>query len=576
MAAYVTRLMSPHEQFGADVSAPLELDETPDLQGAFPRLGAEQLELLSGLGTQREVQAGDVLYREGDGSCDFFVILSGKVAIVEDFEGPHERVVSVHGPGRFLGEISLLTGQAVFFSAVVREPGAVLQVPVGRLREIVVEDATLGDVILRAFVRRRAFHIGAGAGFRIIGSRFSPDTRRLREFAARNRLPHHFIDLAEDPGAAALLRELGVSPQDAPVVVLRSQEVLRNPGNMELAREVGLLTAQRNGDTCDVLVVGAGPAGLAASVYGASEGYETLTFDGVSTGGQAGTSSRIENYVGFPAGISGSELAERAEIQAEKFGAQISVPAEATGIEPCEDGSYVVQFGDAGPARARTVVIATGARYRRLEVPRLEDFEGVSVHYAATQAEATLCASDPIVIVGGGNSAGQATLFLAEFAAHVRLVVREPSLGEHMSHYLSDRIERLPNVEVLLSTEVRELVGERTLEAVVVENNQTHERSTLPARAMFVFIGARPYTGWLGGQIALDDNGYVLTGHDLTERHPGLEHVPLMLETSCPGVFAAGDVRSGSIKRVATAVGEGSMAVRLVYEHLERMRQLQA
>jgi thioredoxin reductase (NADPH) len=568
--------MSRHEQYGADVAAPLELDETPDLQGAFPRLSAEQLQVLSALGIQREVQAADVLYREGDTSCDFFVILSGKVAIVEDFEGPHERVVSVHGPGRFLGEISLLTGRAVFFSAVVREPGAVLEVPVDRLREIVADDAVLGDVILRAFVRRRTFHIRAGAGFRIIGSRFSPDTRRLREFAARNRLPHHFIDLEEDPGAATLLRELGVSPQDAPVVVLRSNEVLRNPSTTELARVVGLLTAQPNGAMCDVLVVGAGPAGLAASVYGASEGFETLTFDGVATGGQAATSSRIENYVGFPAGISGSELATRAEIQAEKFGAQISVPAEATGIEPCEDGSYVVQFGDAGPARARTVVIATGVHYRRLAIPRLEEFEGVSVYYAATQVEASLCASDPIVIVGGGNSAGQATLFLAESVPQVRLVVREPNLGQHMSRYLADRIERLPNVEVLLSTEVRELIGERTLEAVVVEDNQTHERRTIPARAMFIFIGARPHTDWLGGQVALDDKDYVLTGHELMECRPGLEHVPLMLETSCRGVFAVGDVRSGSIKRVATAVGEGSMAVRLIYEHLERMRQLRA
>jgi thioredoxin reductase (NADPH) len=570
--------MSRYEHYGADVAAPLELDETPDLQGAFPRLSSEQLQVLSALGSQREVQAGDVLYREGDTSCDFFVILCGKVAIVEGFEGPHERVVSVHGLGRFLGEISLLTGRAVFFSAVVREPGAVLQVPVDRLREIVADDAVLGDVILRAFVRRRTFHIRAGAGFRIIGSRFSPDTRRLREFAARNRLPHHVIDLEEDPGAATLLRELGVSPQDAPVVVLRSNEVLRNPSTTELARVVGLLTAQPNGAMCDVLVVGAGPAGLAASVYGASEGFETLTFDGVATGGQAGTSSRIENYVGFPAGISGSELAERAEIQAEKFGAQISVPAEATGIEPCEDGSYVVQFGDAGPARARTVVIATGVRYRRLAIPRLEEFEGVSVYYAATQVEASLCASDPIVIVivGGGNSAGQATLFLAESVPQVRLVVREPNLGQHMSRYLADRIERLPNVEVLLSTEVRELIGERTLEAVIVENNQTQERRTIPARAMFIFIGAQPHTDWLGGQVALDDKDYVLTGHDLMECRPGLEHVPLMLETSCRGIFAVGDVRSGSIKRVATAVGEGSMAVRLVYEHLERMRQLRA
>jgi len=525
---------------------------------------------------QRAVQVGDVLYREGDPSCDFFVILEGKAAIVEDFEGPHERVVSVHGPGRFLGEISLLTGQAVFFSAVVREPGAVLQVPISRLREIVAEDAVLGDLILRAFVRRRAFHIGAGAGFRIIGSRFSPDTRRLREFAARNRLPHHFIDLGEDPDAAALAQELGVSPQDAPVVILRSQEVLRNPSNAELAREIGLLTVQPAGAICDVLVVGAGPAGLAASVYGASEGFVTLTFDEVATGGQAGTSSRIENYVGFPAGISGSELAERAEIQAEKFGAQISVPAEATAIEVCEDGSYVVQFRDAGSAHARTVVIATGVQYRRLPLPRLEEFEGVSVYYAATQAEANLCSGYPIAIVGGGNSAGQATLFLAQSVPQVRLIIREPNIRHSMSHYLADRIERLENVEVVLSTEVRELVGERTLEALVVENNQTHERRTIPARAMFIFIGARPHTDWLGGEVALDDNGYVLTGPDLMERHPDQEHVPRMLETSCPGVFAAGDVRSGSIKRVATAVGEGSMAVRLVYEHLERMRQLRA
>jgi thioredoxin reductase (NADPH) len=568
--------MSRNEQCGANGPATLALDETADLQGAFPRLSSEQLQVLSGLGTQHRTEVNDVLYREGDASCDFFVILSGKVAIVEDLEGPHERVVSVHGPRRFLGEISLLTGRAVFFSAVVCEPGAVLCVPIDRLREIVAEDAVLGDVILRAFVRRRAFHVGAGAGFRIIGSRFSPDTRRLREFAARNRLPHHFIDLAEDPDAAALARELGIAPQDAPVVILRSQEVLRDPSNAELARQIGLLSEQPDGAVCDVLIVGAGPAGLAASVYGASEGFETLTFDGVSTGGQAGTSSRIENYVGFPSGISGSELADRAEIQAEKFGARISVAAEATGIEPCEDGSYVVQFADAGPARARTVVIATGARYRRLSVPRLEDFEGVSVYYAATQVEATLCADDPIVIVGGGDSAGQATLFLAERVPQVRLVIREPNLNKHMSHYLADRIARLPNVEVLLNSEIHELIGERTLEAVVVENNETHQRSAVPARAMFIFIGASPHTDWLGGKIALDDNGYVLTGRDLPERDAGQEHAPLMLETSCSGVFAVGDVRSGSIKRVAAAVGEGSIAVRLIYEHMQRMRKARA
>jgi thioredoxin reductase (NADPH) len=549
-------------------SAPT-LDETPDLNGAYPRLDPAQIKVLAEAGERRATKAGDVLYREGDSDCEFFVILVGKVAIFEAYGSPDERIVAVHGPGRFVGELGLLTHQPVFLSAVVREPGEVLCLPTERLRELVAGDPALGDLILRALLLRRSILIGLGTGFRIIGSRYSPDTRRLREFAARNRLPHRWIDLEEDPGAERLLRALGVAPDETPVVILSGSAVLRNPSSEELARVLGLLDADGDLMTCDLLVVGAGPAGLAASVYGASEGLHTIAIDGVAAGGQAGTSSRIENYLGFPAGISGAELAERAEIQAEKFGARFLVPAEARSIELGDHG-YDVSFGDNGDMiHATSVVIASGVRYRRLPIPRLAELEGVSVYYAATPMEAQMCAGDPVVVVGGGNSAGQATLFLSDYVPLVHLVVREPELGAGMSRYLTDRIERTPNVTVHTSTEVRELVGERALEAVVVENNRTGERSTLDARSLFVFIGAEPHTDWLGGLVELDDGGYICTGRAAADSDGCADgHAPLPLETSRPGIFAVGDVRSGSIKRVATAVGEGAMAVRLVHERL--------
>jgi thioredoxin reductase (NADPH) len=552
---------------------PQPLEETPDLYGAYPRLDPEQIERLQALGIRRETQPGDVLYREGDTDCQLIVILEGSVAIVEAYGTDGERVIGVHGPRRFIGELGLVVGQPAFLTAVVREPGAVVCVPTERLRELVGGDAALGDLILRALMLRRTILIGLGTGFRIIGSRYSPDTRRLREFAARNRLPHRWIDVEQDAGAERLLETLGVPPEDTPVVILRGSEVLRNPSNEALARRLGLLHADDAGTSCDLLVVGAGPAGLAASVYGASEGLDTILLDGVATGGQAGTSSRIENYLGFPAGISGAELAERAEIQAEKFGARIQVPAEATAIA-ARDGGYDVTFGDDDESvHARSVVVACGVRYRRLPIRRLEELESVSVYYAATLMEAQLCAGDPIVVVGGGNSAGQATLFLSEYVPTIHLVVRGTTLDQDMSRYLTDRIERTPNVEVHTSTEVREVVGERALEAVVVENNETGERDTLEARAMFVFIGAEPHTDWLGGLVELDSGGYVRTGRDVTgaagcDDGERPAHQPLMLETSQPGIFAAGDVRSGSIKRVAAAVGDGSISVRLVHEHL--------
>jgi thioredoxin reductase (NADPH) len=455
---------------------------------------------------------------------------------------------------------------------VVREPGEVLVVPVSRLRKLVVNDPKLGDLILRAYLIRRSLLIGLGAGFRIVGSRYSADARRIREFAARNRLPHRWIDLEEDADAEELLRELGVAPEETPVVILRGERVLRNPSNAELARAIGMPVPGPRETICDLVVVGAGPAGLAAGVYGASEGLQTVVLDAVATGGQAGTSTRIENYLGFPSGISGAELADRAVIQAEKFGASISVPAEASMLDQ-RDGYYVIGLADGTLARGHALVIATGARYRKLDVPHLEEYEGEGVYYAATAFEARVCEGDPVVVVGGGNSAGQAALFLAQHAARVHMLIRGEDLAKSMSRYLIDEIERNPQVEVMPDTEVRELVGRGMLTAVVVENIRRGERFRIEARALFVFIGAEPRTGWLAGQIALDSHGFVLTGADATRDGAGSHWTatrrPYLLETSRPGIFAAGDVRSGSIKRVASAVGEGSMAVRLVHEHFE-------
>jgi thioredoxin reductase (NADPH) len=548
-------------------------DETPDLYGAFPRLSDEQIEALMAYGDRRPTRSGDVLFREGDPETDFFVILEGKVAIV-DGSGNEERVISVHGRGRFLGELNLLTGQAVFVTAIVREPGEVLVVRRERLREVLKWNAALGDLIMRAYLLRRSLLIELGAGFRIIGSRFSPDTRRLREFVARNRLPHRYVDLEEDKAAEALLGQLGVEPGETPVVIWREQ-VLRNPTNSELAQLLGLRHPTPGSDVRDFIVVGAGPAGLAAAVYGASEGLTTVVFDAVATGGQAATSPRIENYLGFPAGISGAELAERAVIQAEKFGAQISVSVEAVALEERE-GHYAVCLDDGTAVAGLAILIATGARYRPLGVPRLEEFEGVSVHYAATPVEARTCVGGPAIIVGGGNSAGQAALFLTEHAARVHLIVRGDDLKENMSHYLVDELERHSRVEIHLHTEVREVVGDGMLQGVVVEDNRTGERRTLEARAMFVFIGAEPHVRWLGDQVLLDDHGFIVTGPSAIQADAEayrwyLSRPPFLLETSRPGIFAAGDVRSGSIKRVASAVGEGSMAVRLVHEHLKTL-----
>ena len=526
------------------------LEETVDRTGAYPRLTEEQLDLLLPHGELRPVSAGQVLYREGERSHDFLVVVEGLVALLSG-----EEVVSVHGPGRFLGGLGLLNGQPLFLTAVAQERGAVLAVPVDRLVPLLEQHQQLADLVLRAYLARRSLLVSLGVGLRIVGSRYSPDTRRLCELAARNRVPFRWLDLEEDREAEQLLKRLGVRPDETPIVLWDASHVLRNPSSADLADLLGLATRRPPTGVADVAVIGAGPAGLAASVYSASEGLAAVTFDLVATGGQAGTSSRIENYLGFPTGISGAELSERAVLQAERFGAQLRVPSGAVGLTET-DGHHVVQLEDGTTQLARSVVICTGARYRRLEVPGRERFEATSIFYAATEVEAQTCAGDPVVVIGGGNSAGQAALFLAGRASQVRVLVRDADLGRRMSRYLVDRLERQPNVEVLTRTEVRELRGDRALEQVVVDG--AGGRRALDARAAFVFIGAAPQVEWLAGRVELDEHGFVVTGNAAA------------LETSLPGVFAAGDVRSGSTKRVASAVGEGAIAVRLVHEHLAR------
>ncbi len=535
------------------------------LSALTPELSDDQIELLRGYGTEQPFEAGEMLFRPGEPTTSFIVVLEGRVAIVDDYGRSDERQVIEYGPRGFLGEMNVLSGRPALFTAVGREAGRVLLVPVADLRALVGSQSNLSNLVLGAFLSRRSVLLGERVGARIIGSRYSPDTRRLREFAARNRLPHVWIDVERDDEVEELLCTFEIATEEMPVVLI-GQHLLRNPTDPELARALGFVHAPADHDVYDLLVVGGGPAGLAAAVYGASEGLSTLLLESAAIGGQAGTSSRIENYLGFPAGVSGGELAARAALQAEKFHARLTFPCEAVSLED-RDGHHLVRLVDGDEVLARAVIVATGARYRRLPLDRLETFEGYGVYYAATQAEAQLCTGSAVVIVGGGNSAGQAALYLAESCRRVHLVIRRPDLAATMSRYLIDEIERDGRIELLTETEVTALHGDRDLAAVTLTGRSGERR--LASQGLFVFIGADPHTGWLREAVTVDRAGFIVTGSDLTVGEDDLP--PLPLESSRPGVFAVGDVRSGSVKRVASAVGEGSMAVRLVHERLARL-----
>jgi thioredoxin reductase (NADPH) len=540
-------------------------------EGLFPDLDDSEIESMEPHGTRRPVRAGDYLYRAGDVGYDFYVVLSGSIEIILDVDvDGDEQVIVTHGPGRFLGELNLLTGLRVFVSARVAESGEVLAIPGEEFRRIIATEPQLSDKILATFMaRRNELLTGAGAATRVIGSQFSPDVLQLREFLSRTRIPYEWLDPDDDPRVGDLLEQFAVGASDLPVVVSSGTVIRRaTPG---LVSDYFGLTVERLPRRCfDLVIVGGGPAGLAAAVYGASEGLSTLGVDMVAPGGQAGTSSRIENYFGFPTGISGGELAQRGFVQAEKFGANLTTPCEAVSLKE-RSGHLIVQLSDGSEVAGRAVIAASGARYRRLQVDRIREFEAKGVYYAATDLEARQCAGNPVVVVGGGNSAGQAAVFLADQGSAVTVVIRGPELGAGMSGYLVRRLEGHARIEVLTNSRVVALDGDEVLHSVQI--SRPGGETTSPCTALFSFIGADPQSGWLTGCAALDDHGFVLTDRSLgPEQVDGswttLGRSPLPYETSHPGLFAVGDVRSGSTKRVATAVGEGSAAVRSVHEFL--------
>jgi thioredoxin reductase (NADPH) len=546
-----------------------------DIDVAFPVLPPGDIAALSARGHRRPMHAGDTLFTEGDRNRSFFLIVDGAVEIVEHSRGtPHQ--ITVHRPGQFTGDIDVLSGRAVLVTGRAIEDGSVVELSPTDLRRAVDELPELGDTIIKAFLLRRELIRADGfEGVKIIGSRFSPDAHRLRDFAQRNAIPYRFMDVETDPEAEVLLRELGVRPADTPIVVGQRGASHRNPSNEQFAGCAGLTIQLEPGHVYDLVVVGAGPAGLAASVYAASEGLDVLTLDSLAAGGQAGTSSRIENYLGFPSGISGEELTQNAMVQAQRFGAQITVgsPVVSLGVD---GGDRRVTLEDGTRLQTRCVLIASGVEYRKLAVPRFGEFEGAGIYYAATSMEAKLCGGEDVVVVGAGNSAGQAIVYLAKYARKVHHLVRGTDLGASMSRYLVDRVEGLENVDVHRNTRVTAVEGNGHLSVVRAQSADTGELE-FPTSSLFLFIGADPNTEWLRNCVELDNKGFVATGDQLPrataeqERWQGAGRAPFLLETSLPGVFAAGDVRSGSVKRVASAVGEGAMAVTFVHAHIGKV-----
>jgi thioredoxin reductase (NADPH) len=542
---------------------------------AFPTLDAADIALLDQFGTRRSVASGEYLYRSGDPSSDFFVLVTGSVDIVvEDDVAGTDRVVTRHGPGRFLGELGLLTGRRIFLTARVAEPGEVVSIPASAAREILSTHPRLGDVILTAFMARRTGLLQeASTSLRLVGSHDSPDARHVREFLFRSHIPHEWLDPERDPMARQIVRQHVLDPADLPVVVTGGTVIHRATPSL-LADHLGLTLSRLPDRFFDLVIVGSGPAGLAAAMYGASEGLRTLAIDLLVAGGQAGTSSRLDNYLGFPTGVTGAQLTQLAAVQAERFGARLSSPCAARSLHE-DAGRLIVGLTDGTEIAGRAVIVATGARYRRLDVERLQQLEGVGVYYAATELEARACSGAPVVVAGGGNSAGQAALFLAEAGSQVTIVIRRPDLSTSMSQYLVDRIEAHPHIAVRGCTVITGLDGDAALTGVRVRH--PGGRDALPCVGLFSFIGAEPASGWLSGRAALDAKGFVLTDRALDEvmldqAWAALDRGPLPFETSQPGMFAVGDVRSGSTKRVAAAVGEGSAAVRSVHEHIRHAR----
>lgn len=533
----------------------------PEQDPMFPRLDAAQIARLIPFGEKLSKQTGEIVFDQGDAQHGVFVVLEGSIEVAG------KEVIKIIEKGMFTGEVNQLSGRRSLVSCRACEPTSLIEISRENLRHVIDKDTELSQIFLRAFLLRRVTLIQNSVGDAVlIGSSNSADTLRLQGFLSRNGHPHTYLDVERDPDTQGVLDQFGIKVSEIPVLICRGTLVLRNPTNAEAAECFGLNEGIDEESVYDLMVIGAGPSGLAAAVYGASEGLSVLVVETNAPGGQAGSSSRIENYLGFPNGISGQELAGRAFVQAEKFGAKIAVARSAKALK-CTKKPYAVELDDGKVAQSRTVIIASGAQYRKPDLANLAQFEGVGIYYGATNVEARICGNENIAIVGGGNSAGQAAVFLAMHAKHVYLMVRRGGLEDTMSRYLISRIESCKEITLMAWTEIEALEGSAHLERIRWRNKQTGETGVDDIPHLFLMTGASPNTQWLNGCLAMDEKQFIKTGADAGSNWP-LRRSPYLLETSRPGIFAVGDVRAGSMKRVAAAVGEGSMAVQFVHKAL--------
>ena len=540
----------------------------------FPKLTPEQTRRIAARGGQmRKIQIGEVLVEQGDGNVPFFMVVSGELEVVRPC-GSVETLVTIHGPGEFTGEVNMLSGRRSIVRIRVTKPGEVIQLNHQNVINLLQSDAELGEIIMRAFILRRVELVASGTGdVVLIGSFNSSSTFSIKEFLMRNGHPYSYIDLEHDSDVQNLLDNFHIDTKEIPGPICQGKFVLRNPSNQEIAECLGFNEPIDQTLVRDLVIIGAGPSGLAAAVYGASEGLDVLVLETSSPGGQAGSSSRIENYLGFPTGISGQELASRAYNQAQKFGTKMLISRVTRLI--CDRKPYIVELESSAQIQTRTIVIATGAEYRKPKIKNLPKFEGAGVYYGATFMESQLCTGEEVVVVGGGNSAGQAAVFLSQTTKRVYMLIRSGSLAESMSRYLIRRIEETPNITLRPYTEIIALEGgDNHLQSVIWQNNQTGKTEIHNLNHVFLMTGATPNTRWLDGCVLLDNKGFIKTGRefsteDLVAAGWPLDRQPYLLETSLPGVFAVGDVRGGSIKRVASAVGEGSIAISFVHQVLQ-------
>jgi thioredoxin reductase (NADPH) len=548
-------------------------NNSQDNQALFPTLTAAQLQRIAACGTMRNVAAGTTVVEQGDATMPFIVVLSGELEIVRPVAGGEE-FVAVHKAGNFFGDIIMLSGRRSMVVARMRVAGQLIEMQREALQQLVQTDSELGEILTRAFILRRVELIARGWGdVVLLGSDNSAATLRLKGFLTRNGYPFTYADFETNETAQELIHQFQLSAEDIPVMICRGKWVLKNPSNQEVCDCIGLNEGIDTTTVRDVIVVGAGPAGLSSAVYAASEGLNVLVVETNFPGGQAGSSSKIENYLGFPTGISGQELAGRAYTQAQKFGAQLMVARPAVRLM-CAQQPYSLEIDGGVKLLTRSVVIATGAQYRKLPLENLAQFEGNGIYYGATFVEAQLCQSEEVIVVGGGNSAGQAAIFLSQIASHVHILIRGARLEDTMSNYLVRRIAQSPAITLHSRTEIIQLEGNGHLSSIRWRNNQNNEEEQHAIRHAFLMTGASPNTAWLKGCVSLDEKDFIRTGVDLSPQQLQaanwpLARAPLLFETSLPGVFAVGDVRSNNVKRVASAVGEGSIAISLVHKVLQ-------